>query len=254
MMDSEPRPPAPPGAAAPGANPLRAGGALLIAVGFFAAQVLGGAFLHFAAALWQGGTVDVEGLRGPGALAGIAAAALFLLPVLRALGREQLRDATRLGVAWQRGSRRALLAGAASGLGVAALGLFVTLVLFAPEPGATFGPMSEMVSTPGVARVYLAIVALVFAPVLEELLFRGLLLSGLSRSWGHTAGAIVASGLFVAVHVPELAYYWPGTIGILALALTTLALRLRCAALGPAVAAHLTYNAALLATAFSVTG
>ncbi len=228
---------------------LGAGAALAILVGFVAAQLLGGAVLGFAAALLHGGEIDVDSLRGPGALAGIVAAALFLVPVLRALGRERLRDATRLGIAWRRGSGRALLAGAGSGLGIAALAIFSTLVLFPPEPGATFGPMSEMASTPGPGRVYLAIVALVFAPAVEELLFRGLLLSGLSRSWGNTVGAVAASGLFVAMHVPEFVYYWPGTIGIAALASVTLTLRLRYAALGPAVVAHFTYNAALLATA-----
>jgi membrane protease YdiL (CAAX protease family) len=244
MTESQPRSP----------TRLHAGGALAIGVGFFAAQVLGGGILGFAAALAAGGAVDLEDLQGPAALAGIVTGSLFLLPVARALGREQLRDTTRLGVAWRRGAPRELVAGAVSGLGVAALGLFVTLVLLPPDPDATFGPMSEMVSTPGADRIYVALVALGFAPVLEELLFRGLLLSGLSRSWGNAAGAVAASGLFITVHIPELAYYWPGVIGIGALALTTLALRLRCAALGPAIAAHFTYNAALLATAFAASG
>jgi hypothetical protein len=46
-----------------------------------------------------------------------------------------------------------------------------------------------------------------------------------------------------------LRFFWAAGFGVVALATLTLWLRLRFGALGPAVAAHLTYNAVLVAIA-----
>jgi membrane protease YdiL (CAAX protease family) len=59
---------------------------------------------------------------------------------------------------------------------------------------------------PGFMLVYFIFLALVVAPLAEEILFRGLLLPALGRRWGLGAAILVSSVLFAAMHfhIPSL--------------------------------------------------
>ena len=235
----------------PEQRPLGAVLALAILAGYVAAQFLGGALVGLAV-LAAGGPSSSEILRelaGPAALTGMLCAGAFLWLALRALGGGRLRDTSECGIAWARGGDAGLWVGVGAGAAVAAVTFEFALVWFPPEPGMPLGPMAELTSTPGPGRVYLLVIALALAPLLEELLFRGVLLAGLSSSWGRGPAAAVTTLAFVALHASELVYYWAAAFGVVALALLALWLRIRFQALGPAVAAHFTYNAVLVSIA-----
>lgn len=101
--------------------------------------------------------------------------------------------------------------------------------------------------TPLGLRLPLLLVVVGVGPLVEELLFRGVLLSALMRRW--TVGWAVAASslLFALVHLPGLEYQWYALPNLLLLALLLAGLRLRAGSIWPAVLAHGVNN--LLATA-----
>ena len=100
-------------------------------------------------------------------------------------------------------------------------------------------------------RVMVAILAVVTAPLVEEVVYRGVLYAGIERNWGKGAGVVAVTLLFALVHVPQ---YWGSVAAITAIVTLSLALTLLRAWTGkllPCVVAHFVYNgiqaAALLA-------
>ena len=89
---------------------------------------------------------------------------------------------------------------------------------------------------------------MVFAPPIEELVFRGVLFGGLRSSWGAAWSGVVTTLLFVMLHGTEVVRFWPAVFGITAVAVATIWIRVRAGAIGPAVALHFAYNAALAST------
>lgn len=91
------------------------------------------------------------------------------------------------------------------------------------------------------AHTAYAIVAVACAPFAEEFLFRGLLYRALDREWGGWR-AMIGAGAFFAVYHPALSWAPVAVLG----AMNALLLK-RAGHLAPAVAAHIAYNAVVLA-------
>ena len=91
-------------------------------------------------------------------------------------------------------------------------------------------------------RVMVAALAVLTAPLVEEVVYRGVLYAGIERDWGKSAGVVVVTFLFALVHVPQ---YWGSYAAITAIVTLSLALTLLRALTGklaPCVMAHLVYN------------
>ena len=87
-------------------------------------------------------------------------------------------------------------------------------------------------------RLPLGLVVVSVGPLVEELLFRGVLLSALLQRW-HAGRAVTFSALaFALVHLPGLQYQWYALPGLALLALVLGWLRLRSGSIWPAVVAH----------------
>lgn len=91
------------------------------------------------------------------------------------------------------------------------------------------------------ARTAYVVMAVGFAPFAEEFLFRGLLYRALDREWGGWR-AVVGAGAFFAVYHPALSWAPVAMLG----AMNALLFK-RTGHLAPAVAAHIAYNAVVLA-------
>jgi membrane protease YdiL (CAAX protease family) len=91
------------------------------------------------------------------------------------------------------------------------------------------------------ARTAYAIVAIACAPFAEEFLFRGLLYRALNREWEGWR-AVVGAGAFFAVYHPALSWAPVAVLG----AVNALLFK-RTGHLASAVAAHVPYNAVVLA-------
>jgi len=92
-------------------------------------------------------------------------------------------------------------------------------------------------------RVMVAALAVVTAPLVEELVYRGVLYAGVERDWGKGAGVVAATLLFAMVHVPQYWGSYAALTAILTLSLALTLLRALTGKLAPCVIAHLVYNA-----------
>lgn len=83
---------------------------------------------------------------------------------------------------------------------------------------------------------------LLLAPLLEELLFRGVLYGGYRKSFGPAKAAIYTILMFVGIHCTLSIFYIVSLVGLAAAALW---FRLRSKAIGPPIALHAGFNSAI---------
>ena len=253
MLASEPDLPVPQGEQTVSVSRLHAGSALLILAAYVGAQFAGGALAGLAGAL----AVAVNGydlsdpdllasviqiVTAPAAVVGVLLGGIVLLSLTRYFLPSCPRGGFPEDLGWRSGSWRDLHFGLAGGA-LLGLGYLVLAEFLAPtRPEDLGGTLAQMASTPGLPRVYWLILVLALAPPFEEFLFRGVLLSGLRRSWGLPAASILVTVLFVAVHLPGTFHYWPAIVAIASVGILALVIRLRTQSLVPAVAVHFAYN------------
>jgi membrane protease YdiL (CAAX protease family) len=126
-----------------------------------------------------------------------------------------------------------------AGLAVALLlvGMSIVWVTGSPE-----NALERLIQSSRAAALATAFAATFTAPLVEEIVFRGLLYSALRRLVGAAWAVTVVLLLFAAIHVPQ---YWPSygviiTILLLSFVLTTI--RARTGRLLPCFIVHLIFN------------
>jgi membrane protease YdiL (CAAX protease family) len=101
--------------------------------------------------------------------------------------------------------------------------------------------------------VAIALIAVVVAPIVEELFFRGLVLRGLTAGHGTTRALVATTAVFALVHIQPFAgthnVMVVAAIGALGLVLGLAALRFR--RLGPGMVAHSLINLLAVVALFS---
>ncbi|GFZ95693.1 CPBP family intramembrane metalloprotease [Dyella caseinilytica] len=105
----------------------------------------------------------------------------------------------------------------------------------------------------GNLRLPLAIVAITVGPMIEELLFRGVLLSALMHRLSTRWSVAICSTLFGVVHLGGLDFQWYAIPNLILLAAVLCWLRLKSASLWPAVITHGVYNLFALIALFAAT-
>lgn len=189
-----------------------------------------------------------QSAMAPGTVVGMAfsGAAGIGLSILWFKG--DVKDRSTTGGAWGVGSLKAICAGLGIGMLVAVSYLGISpLIIEAPESGGV-GPLAKMAAQPGAQQTVWILLALLLAPPIEELLFRGVLFGGICRSWGAVWAAILTTAVFILLHVNEMMHYWPAFVFVTAMAAAALTLRLRTGAIVPSIAAHFGYNLILVCT------
>ena len=91
-------------------------------------------------------------------------------------------------------------------------------------------------------RYAVALLAVFSAPLVEELVYRGVLYQGFERSVGRTSSVLLVTLLFALVHVPQ---YWgsqAALAAILSLSLVLTLLRAYTGKLLPCIATHFVFN------------
>jgi len=129
--------------------------------------------------------------------------------------------------------------GAAALWGVLITALDIDVAGMDTDPTQLFAP-----GPLGIAATVL--VAVVLAPIAEEVVFRGVLLSALERRWGSTTAIVASSGVFALMHVTPFAIV---PIFVLALVLGNLFVRTR--SLTVCIAAHAVFNGVGLALLYA---
>lgn len=164
----------------------------------------------------------------------------------RLLARDTMRDHTASGIGRLTLTKREALTWLATGVASSLVYGAICVWVVPPDPSTPLGPLAKVAASGGWAMAAWALLALVFGPLIEELLFRGLLLHGFTESWGRTPAAIVVTVIFVAMHLFETAAYWPATVAVTAMAVLALTARLRTGSLAAAAAVHFGYNGGIV--------
>lgn len=127
--------------------------------------------------------------------------------------------------------------------GVGILGGFFVLAAvtsyFVPEQD---NDLLRMLKTSRGAVIAIAFLATFTAPLVEEVVYRGVLYSALQRSFGLAAGIILTTLFFAAVHVPQ---YYPSFSTIFLICLLSLVLtlvRVKTGNLLPCIVLHTIFN------------
>jgi len=86
--------------------------------------------------------------------------------------------------------------------------------------------------------IVLGLVVIVGAPVVEEIVYRGVVQPGLVTSWGRTAGIVVTAALFAAIHMQPIEFP-----GLFAFALVLGWARHSTGTIGMSIVTHMAFNA-----------
>lgn len=103
--------------------------------------------------------------------------------------------------------------------------------------------MLRMIRSSKAALYTIAALSILTAPLIEEVIYRGILYSAFQRSLGQVAAVVLVTLLFALVHVPQ---YWPSFATIFLLTLLSLILtmlRVYSGNLLPCVILHTVFNA-----------
>jgi membrane protease YdiL (CAAX protease family) len=87
-------------------------------------------------------------------------------------------------------------------------------------------------------RLPLALLVVSVGPMVEELLFRGVLLSAVARHVGHGWAVALTALLFACVHLPDLGFLWYALPNLALLGLILGWLRVQSGSIWPSVIAH----------------
>lgn len=174
-------------------------------------------------------------------------AALWLIWYLRRQGPAVLTDGSPRGIGWRAAAPRAY--------GMAALGAFAVLLLAVGEfrlipPDASKLndiELAQLFQGPPLVAFIAAGVIVIMAPLIEELVFRGIGFAGIAAKLGTGWAVVLTTLIFTALHAPEKIYYLPGFADVAAVALLSCALRLRYRSIRPGIAMHFLYNFGMLA-------
>ena len=187
----------------------------------------------------------------PAILIAMLASGTTVFLMVRALAGKLIRVTGPTGVGWALGKPKHLFVAFILGVVLAILYVAIASAQFPVDSAKESGPLVRIAQTPGMARLLWAVLAIGFAPLFEEFLFRGVLFAGFARSWNVWVSSIVVTALFVLFHIGETYFFWPATISIGLMACLVLGLRIYTGCLGPAIAAHLAYNLVLVVLVYA---
>lgn len=126
-------------------------------------------------------------------------------------------------------------------VGLASL-LFILAGVIIYKFGGQETDLERILQSSRAAALITAFIAVATAPLVEEVVYRGLLYSALQRVFGQFAAVVMVAAAFAGLHVLQ---YWPnagaiGSIALLSVVLTVV--RARTGRLLPAFVIHTTFN------------
>ncbi|MDH4247355.1 MAG: CPBP family intramembrane metalloprotease [Deltaproteobacteria bacterium] len=128
------------------------------------------------------------------------------------------------------------------GLGMGMQVLARVWVILAPPPLTLDFPLVHYLELGPGAVAFLLVMVVLMAPVLEEVLFRGLLFPALRRRMSFWPAALLVTVLFTALHSVQFLAYLPALAGIAALGLLLAWQRERTGSLWPSILLHTGFN------------
>jgi uncharacterized protein len=124
-------------------------------------------------------------------------------------------------------------------LAVLMMGFGMLVERFIPNQETELDKLLKMGTS---VRILIASLAVLTAPLVEEVVYRGVLYSGIERAWGKTAGIVLVTALFAGVHYFQYRASYAALTVIVSLSLVLTLLRATTGKLLPCIATHLVYN------------
>jgi CAAX protease family protein len=234
--------------------PLRARRALWILAVYFLVQLVAGAFVGLFIGIYlarHGGARPAWSVvTVPASIAGVILGGLVALRTSKRTFRQSPHDFYQT-VGWSRASRFQILGSALVGVAISGIYLFVAFGAFPPTREHSSALFTDAVVNGGWPRHGWALLALVFAPVVEEFLFRGIVFAGLSRSWPLPVAGVVTTIVFVLGHGVSLHPYWPAILAITSLGIAALAARIVTKSVAPCISMHVAYNLGVVVAVYA---
>ena len=144
---------------------------------------------------------------------------------------------------WNMPGRRLAIYAVFTGVGLSVVSLLGSVLLNRWIPKSL--PMSEFFKDRPSAFL-LAAFAVLVAPFMEELLFRGVLYPALARWTGPVISVLITSLAFTALHGSQLGYSWAALTPIFIVGATLTITRAVKKSVATCVLAHMTYNFVLM--------
>lgn len=121
--------------------------------------------------------------------------------------------------------------------------LLVSQLLARVLPQSEENSFTELLKSSKQVRIAVAVLATFTAPLVEETVYRGILYSGLRRSFGLNATVLLVTLMFAGVHVLQYLGAWVSIAGLTLLSLALTIIRARTRSVLPCVAIHTVNNA-----------
>ncbi len=170
---------------------------------------------------------------------------VFILGFLFLLARFQHQQPLWKSLGWKSPSAR-LVASYLAGGGELAIAASLVLLLLPDSQGF---PLEKLFDS-RTASFAIGAFAITVAPVIEELVFRGLLFAIFERAAGMRFAVVSTAVLFAGLHVPEYWHAWNHMVMILIVGLVFSLARGVTGSLAPSIILHIGYNCLIMAGLF----
>jgi membrane protease YdiL (CAAX protease family) len=170
---------------------------------------------------------------------------VFILGFLYLLAKLHHQQAFWKSLGWKKPTARQVAGYFAGGGGLAV----AASLLLALRPDTQDFPLEKLFNSP-TASYAIGAFAVAIAPVVEELVFRGMLFAIFERAVGMRFAVVATALLFAGLHIPE---YWPAwnhVFMILVVGLVFSLARGRTGSLAPSILLHIGYNSSLVTGLF----
>lgn len=172
--------------------------------------------------------------------------------VLRRWGRARAHEAGPGGLGFNAPSGTFIAIGTAMGIAAPILGgLLTQLLAGGHEVSQAVSDIADKAHI--VMRVALLPVVVLVGPAVEELLFRGALLSLLRRRLGDGWAIAISAIVFGTVHLPDLGWLWYAVPNLILVGVFCAWLRVRSGSIWPAFVTHAANNALATIAWFTAT-
>lgn len=161
---------------------------------------------------------------------------LFCWAVVTRLGKRPFLQS--LGWNW---AGRSVLYWSLISLGIVAFVNFASNYLLRWLPDRP-SPFEELLRSSPSIRIATVVLAIIGAPLVEEIVYRGVLFSGLRKRLSGTATVLAVTVIFVSVHVPQYLGAWRSIAGLTLLSLALTIVRARTSSVLPSFLIHLVNN------------
>jgi membrane protease YdiL (CAAX protease family) len=170
---------------------------------------------------------------------------IIVLSFLLLLARVQHHQPLWKSLGWKKPTARQVLAYLAGGGGLA---LLVSLVL-SMRPDTQSFPLEKLFDS-RTASYAIGTFAILVAPLVEELVFRGLLFAIFERTVGWRFAVVTTAALFAGLHIPEYWHAWNHLVMILVVGVVFSLARGVTGSLTPSILLHVGYNFLIMTALF----